>query len=160
MKQEHHYELELEWTGNKGQGTTSYRQYSRDHQIYVEGKSLLRGSADPNFLGNPDYYNPEELFLASIASCHMLWFLHLCAENGVIVSAYTDNPKGIMEEQGMDGGKFREVLLLPSVTVTDVSMLEKTKRLHEQAHSKCFIANSCNFPIRILDQAQLSSHKP
>lgn len=159
MKQQHHYQLHLEWIGNQGAGTTSYRAYSRDHRIVIEGKPILKGSADPNFLGNPEAHNPEELFLASIASCHMLWFLHLCAENKVNVVGYSDHPRGLMEENGMAGGRFVEVVLNPVVLVSDAAMLEKTKRLHEQAHSKCFIANSCNFPIRIKEKVQVNTRK-
>lgn len=151
MKQEHYYQLNLEWTGNQGEGTKAYHKYTRDHLIHVEGKPVLKGSADPHFQGNPAHHNPEELFLAAIASCHMLWFLHLCAENKVNVVGYSDQPRGHMEENGMDGGRFVEVVLNPKVLVSDAGMLEKTKRLHKQAHSKCFIANSCNFPIRISD---------
>jgi organic hydroperoxide reductase OsmC/OhrA len=145
---EHVYHTNLQWTGNTGKGTASYRGYERSHQITVEGKPSISCSSDPSFRGDKSKYNPEELFLASLSSCHMLWFLHVCAEAGVVVLEYTDSAKGIMQETEDGNGKFKEVILRPQVSVQEKWMMEKVDALHDKAHHFCFIANSCNFPVR------------
>ena len=145
---EHHYSLLVEWTGNLGAGTSSYRAYSRDHDISAEGKVSIAGSSDSAFRGDSSKYNPEELLLASLSSCHMLWFLHLCAERKIVVTAYNDQPKGIMMETADGSGRFREVCLQPLISLEDSTQETKLDVLHERAHSLCFIANSVSFPVR------------
>ena len=145
----HHYNIQLNWTGNEGQGTTNYQAYKRSHTIAATNKyGEILGSSDPSFKGDTTKYNPEELFLSSIASCHMLWYLHLCSVNNIIVTAYEDNPKGTMTEIKNGSGAFTEVTLFPKVTITDKSNIELAKQLHEEANNMCFIANSCNFKIK------------
>jgi organic hydroperoxide reductase OsmC/OhrA len=135
------------WTGNNGTGTESYKAYSRDHVVQVNGKPPILSSSDPSFRGDPEKYNPEELFLSSLSACHMLWFLHLCADAGVVVTEYTDEPVGKMESDSDGKGRFTSVELRPSVTVTEERMQKKLNSLHEQANASCFIANSCNVKI-------------
>jgi organic hydroperoxide reductase OsmC/OhrA len=147
MSKEHFYTLNIKWTGNKGAGTSDYRAYERDHTISAANKADILVSADPAFLGDASKYNPEELLLASLSSCHMLWFLHLCADKGVIVVEYTDKPHGIMIESPAGGGQFKEVTLNPVVIVTEKSMIALLDEIHEMARKKCFIANSVNFPV-------------
>lgn len=147
MAKQHHYKTTVNWTGNRGEGTSGYRNYDRNHTIEAGNKAIIPASSDPAFLGDPSRYNPEELLLASLSSCHMLWYLHLCSDNGVIVTAYADNAEGIMEENN-NGGKFTEVTLHPVVKVREASMIGKATELHEEANKKCFIANSCNFPVK------------
>jgi organic hydroperoxide reductase OsmC/OhrA len=148
LKKEHHYRLKVHWTGNKGSGTSNYKAYERSHLISAENKPDILATSDPAFRGDPSKYNPEELLLASLSSCHMLWFLHLCAENGVVVLSYSDNPEGTMIENENGSGKFAGVVLHPQVTVTEKEMIEKLDELHEKANQYCFIANSVNFPVR------------
>ncbi|TAH40646.1 MAG: OsmC family peroxiredoxin [Bacteroidetes bacterium] len=147
MGKEHRYKLNIIWTGNKGFGTESYRAYDRSHTISSPGKTDIAASADPAFLGDNTKYNPEEFLLAALSTCHMLWFLHLCADKGVIVDAYSDEPTGLMLEANTGGGQFKEVILNPKVVVADLSMLSILDELHDLAHKKCFIANSVNFPV-------------
>jgi organic hydroperoxide reductase OsmC/OhrA len=148
MPHEHRYRLQLNWCGNRGSGTSAYTAYSRAHEIRAEGKPVLLGSADPSFRGDADRYNPEELLLAALASCHMLWFLHLCADAGVIVLGYEDRPSGLMVVDASGGGRFHEVLLQPAVNLAAPRSGSDLARLHERAHALCFIANSVNFPVR------------
>ena len=82
MKQ-HAYQVEIIWTGNLGSGTSSYQSYSRDHDVLIKGKEVMHASSDVIFSGDGSKYNPEDLFLSSISSCHMLWYLHLCADAGI-----------------------------------------------------------------------------
>lgn len=148
MNKEHFYSLTIKWTGNKGQGTSGYLSYERSHSILIDGKQEILASSDPAFRGDKTKHNPEELLLASIASCHMLWFLHLCSDNGIIVMDYLDNPKGTMMEVQNGSGKFTEVTLNPEVTIKDESDLDKLTDLHRKANQLCFIANSVNFPVK------------
>ena len=151
MDKLHNYNLTTKWTGNNGTGTSSYRAYDRSHAISIENKVDIACSSDPSFRGDKAKHNPEELFVASISSCHMLWYLHLCAEAGVVVTDYADNATGIMAEAPNGSGQFVEVILNPTVTVTDTSMVEKANELHHKANEFCFIANSVNFIV---------SHRP
>ncbi|HTH82260.1 MAG TPA: OsmC family protein [Mucilaginibacter sp.] len=144
---DHHYKATVKWTGNLGTGTRSYRAFDRNHEISVEGKPTIPGSSDPSFRGDPARYNPEELLVISLSTCHMLWYLHLCSEARVVVVEYTDNATGTMIETADGGGHFSEVTLYPQVMVSDASMIDKANSLHRDAHKKCFIANSCNFPV-------------
>jgi organic hydroperoxide reductase OsmC/OhrA len=144
---EHRYVVALTWTGNLGSGTSGYRDYSRNYEIGADGKPVILGSADPAFRGDRSRWNPEELLVASLAACHKLWYLHLAAEAGIIVTAYADRAEGVMEV-GRDGaGKFTTVVLRPTVTVVAGSDIELARTLHKPAHEKCFIANSVNFPV-------------
>lgn len=144
---EHSYQTVLKWTGNKGKGTESYHGYDRAYEIEVDGKPAIFGSADPAFRGDKTKYNPEELLIASLSSCHLLWYLHLCADAGVIVLDYQDKAKGTIKETKDGSGKFTEVILHPEVTITAESSLEIATQLHHKAHQFCFIANSVNFPV-------------
>ena len=149
MIKQHQYSIKVEWTGNKGSGTFDYRSYSRNHTISHEGKSEpILASSDPNFRGEQEKYNPEELFVSSLSGCHMLWYLHLCAINDVIVLEYIDHPMGTMEEDVDGSGRFTEVVLRPVVVVSKKEMIPKANELHAKANKMCFIANSCNFEIK------------
>jgi len=145
----HNYKTVIQWTGNKGPGTSSYQSYSRNHIIKVAGKyDEIKASSDPSFRGDEQRFNPEELFLSSLSSCHMLWYLHLCSANNIVVTDYLDNATGSMEENENGSGKFTEVTLNPRVTVTDPNMIELAEKLHAEANKMCFIANSCNFEVQ------------
>ena len=147
MARTHAYAITITWTGNRGQGTASYRAYGRDHDLAAEGRPTLAASSDPAFRGEADRWNPELLLVAALSDCHLLSYLHLCAVNGVVVTAYRDEATGTMEQVG-DGGRFTEVVLHPVVTVADESMIERANALHHDAHASCFIAGSVNFPVR------------
>jgi organic hydroperoxide reductase OsmC/OhrA len=143
----HEFGIEVEWTGHTGTGTDSYRGYRRDHAIRGAGKPDISGSSSPAFRGDPARYNPEELLVASLSACHMLWYLHLCAVNGIVVVGYVDRASGTLAEDDGGGGRFTEVVLRPRVRLSrgDPAL---AGRLHDAAHEKCFIASSVNFPVR------------
>jgi organic hydroperoxide reductase OsmC/OhrA len=144
----HRYEIALAWTGNDGAGTRDYRSYRRDHEIAAPGKPALAGSSDPAFRGDRTRWNPEELLVASVSACHMLWFLHLASDAGIVVTGYRDAPVGTMAEDAGAAGRFVEIVLHPTVTVRGDVDTATVERLHHDAHKKCFIANSLNFPVR------------
>ena len=145
MPREHHYSVNVVWTGNTGNGTSGYQTYKRDHETKVPGKPPIPGSSDPKFRGDPARYNPEELLLAALSTCHMLWYLHLCADAGVVVVSYEDRAEGMMRETAEGGGRFINVTLQPRVKVT--GSIAQAEALHLRAHELCFIANSVNFPV-------------
>lgn len=147
MKGEHHYKSTVKWTGNQGSGTSGYQNYDRSHTISVHQKPDILGSSDPEFRGDQTKHNPEELFLAAISSCHMLWYLHFCAEAGIVVVDYEDKATGTIMEAAAGGGKFTEVVLNPLVTITEKSSVKEALSLHQKANQFCFIANSLNFPV-------------
>ncbi len=144
----HHYKSRTLWTGSQGQGTTSYEAYSRDFETHIHGKPKILGSSDPHFRGDATRLNPEDMMVSSVSSCHMLWYLHLCAVAGVVVVAYEDEAEGVMQETS-HGGHFTQVTLHPKVTITNDSPSDIAHKLHEDAHEMCFIANSVNFEIHL-----------
>jgi organic hydroperoxide reductase OsmC/OhrA len=148
MARLHSYAVTLTWTGNTGTGTSGYREYLRSHEISAAGKSTIDGSSDPAFRGDGTRWNPEELLVASLSTCHQLWYLHLCADAGIVIEAYVDEATGVMEEAGDGGGQFVEVILRPKVRLAPGSDQAKADALHHDAHAKCFIARSVNFPVK------------
>jgi organic hydroperoxide reductase OsmC/OhrA len=147
MAREHRYSVEIDWTGNRGTGTSSYKAYDRDHDVRALGKAPIAGSSDPAFRGDRTRWNPEELLVVSLSQCHMLWYLHLAAEAGIAVLSYRDVPEGIMVETPDGSGKFSSVVLKPQITIAAGGDAERALALHHTAHEKCFIANSVNFPV-------------
>ncbi|MFM8911438.1 MAG: OsmC family protein [Flammeovirgaceae bacterium] len=143
----HRYSTLMRWTGNLGAGTKDYKAYSRNYEISAPNKPILAGSSDPNFRGDATRYNPEEMLVAALSSCHMLWYLHLCAVNGVVVLEYVDEAAGNMVEHANGSGEFTEITLKPSVRIADASAKEKAIQLHDDAAQMCFIARSINFPV-------------
>jgi organic hydroperoxide reductase OsmC/OhrA len=149
MAKTHRYSVTVKWTGNTGTGTSDYRSYERRHEILADDrKPLIPGSSDPAFRGDPTRWNPEELLVASLSACHKLWYLHLCAEAGIVVVAYIDHAEGVMEELADGSGCFRCATLRPEVSVGPGSDLSKARTLHDTAHARFFIANSVNFPVQ------------
>ena len=144
---EHTYTVTVQWTGNRGSGTSGYRDYGRDHTIEAAGKPAIAGSSDPAFRGDRDRWNPEELLVASACACHKLWYLHLCADAGIAVLAYVDEAQGTMIDSAQEG-RFSEIVLRPRVTIRAGDNRSLAEQLHHAAHEKCYIANSVNFPIR------------
>ena len=144
---DHSYQIDLNWTGNNGEGTATYRGYSRNHEFSGPGKPVLPGSSDPTFCGDATRYNPEELLIAALSSCHLLTYLHLCAVNNIVVIAYTDHATGEMKESGNGGGRMTGVILRPGVTITAASNRDLAIKLHGEAYKLCFIARSVNFPV-------------
>ncbi|QFG67680.1 OsmC family protein [Ornithinimicrobium pratense] len=142
----HTYALDLTWSGNRGTGTSGYRDYSRDVLAHGPGRPELELSADKPFRGDPSRWNPELLLLAALSECHLLSFLHVAVTHGVTVTAYRDEPVGWLEQEGI-GGRFSRVLLRPHVTVASAVHVDLAPRLHEEAGSACFIASSMNFPV-------------
>lgn len=144
---EHHYRITTTWTGNRGEGTLSYRGYGREHEVSAKGPPLLLGTADPTFHGDKDRWNPEQLLLAALSQCHMLAYLHMAVKHGVVVTAYEDSAIGTMRLNPDGSGEFLSVTLKPRVTITDHLVKYTAQSIHREASASCFIARSVNFPV-------------
>jgi organic hydroperoxide reductase OsmC/OhrA len=145
----HHFAATVTWTGNQGTGTSTYRTYSRNHEISGDDKPvLIPGSSDPAFRGDKSRYSPEDLLVASVSACHMLWVLHLCAEAKITVVDYVDKASGTMTLNADGSGQLSEVVLRPRITVLESEREEDLRAVNEKAHRLCFIARSVNFPVR------------
>ncbi|MET4223147.1 OsmC family protein [Oerskovia enterophila] len=155
----HSYAATVRWTGAGQTGTTTYTAYSRDHEIDLAGRPTLPGSADPAFRGDPGRYSPEELFVASLSQCHMLWFLHLASAAGIVVREYSDEVTGTMRVESAGAGQFTDVTLHPHVVVDDGPQVtdEAVAEVHRRAHDHCFLARSVNFPV-LLEPVPLRTH--
>ncbi|HWD62664.1 MAG TPA: OsmC family protein [Humibacter sp.] len=147
MNVDHHYALTLEWTGNRGTGTSGYRDYGRDHIVRAEGNPPIEGSSDRAYFGDAERWNPEELLVAALSQCHLLSYLHVAQRHGIVVAAYSDSATGTMTTTADGGGHFTSVTLRPDVTVSDAAHIELAQSLHEEAARLCFIASSVNFPV-------------
>ena len=148
MARTHRYAVTVTWTGNTGTGTSSYRAYTRDHEISsAQPKPPIPGSSDPLYRGDKTRWNPEEMLIAAVSACHQLWYLHLCAVADIIVTAYVDHPEGVLDEEADGSGRFRRIVLRPEITLAPGCDAAKALALHHDAHAKCAIANSVNFPV-------------
>ncbi|QPZ37220.1 OsmC family protein [Paramicrobacterium chengjingii] len=149
MVSQHTYNVEIVWTGNRGTGTSGYRSYGRDLRIIGSGKPEIDGSADSTFHGDADRWNPEELFLTSLAQCHMLSYFHAAVKAGVVVMAYSDTPIGTLDVNTDGSGGFRQVTLRPRLTLAPGGDVDAAMRAHDAAHRMCFIANSVSIPVHV-----------
>lgn len=142
----HVYHARVVWTGDLGNGTRTYTDYARRHEISISGKPTLLGSADAMFRGDADRWNPEDSLLGSISACHMLWFLHLATDAGWVVRSYEDAAEAKMELNRDGSGQFSSATLRPSVEIAsgDKALSDD---LHHKAHAMCFIARSLNFEV-------------
>jgi organic hydroperoxide reductase OsmC/OhrA len=144
----HHYRIQTTWTGNLGTGTSAYRDYSRNHEISAANKgTVVQGSSDPLYRGDAARYNPEELLLAALASCHMLWVLHLSADAGIVITSYRDEAIGDMVEHPDGSGEFTHAVLRPRIVISDAARIEEAVALHDRAHHLCCLARSMAFPV-------------
>lgn len=144
---QHNYRVDLEWTGNRGNGTETYRSYGRDHILRAQGLPELLGTADPTFHGDRDRWNPEQLLLAALSQCHMLSYLHVAVTHGVVIEGYSDEASGSLRLNRDNSGEFTQAVLSPKVYLADESQRELADSLHEKANKVCFIARSVNFPV-------------
>jgi organic hydroperoxide reductase OsmC/OhrA len=145
----HGYRVRVAWTGNTGAGTADYAGYLRDTVTTAGAKAELAGSSDPAFRGDPERWNPEELLLASLSQCHLLWYLDLAARAGVVVVDYVDDPEASMVVNADGSGQFDRVVLRPVVKVANGAHRDRAVRVHERAHEMCFIARSVSFPVEV-----------
>jgi organic hydroperoxide reductase OsmC/OhrA len=149
----------IEWTGNRGEGTAHYRAYDRTWRVAVPGKPAIDCSNDPALGGDPARMNPEDLLLSALAGCHMLWFLHLAADAGIRILAYSDSPEGLGETAPDGAGRFIEARLHPCATVASGTDLHRAAALHGEVHRFCFIARSVAFPVRVTPRFRIAPER-
>ena len=147
MAFKHIFQVDLNWSSKQNPADSSKKFYSKSHQIKIEGKQVLNISAAKAFKGDPALYNPEDLLLGSLVSCHMMSYLYVCSQNGIEVISYSDNAEATLEVNPDGSGRFVEVRLNPNVTIVNKDKVELANELHFKANQLCFIANSCNFPV-------------
>ncbi|WP_029271463.1 OsmC family protein [Flavobacterium sp. KJJ] len=145
MNHQHIFKAQLNWTSKKEESASKF--YSKTHQIKIEGKPVLNVSAAKAFKGDPELYNPEDLLLSSLVSCHMMSYLYVCSQNGIEVLEYSDSAEATLEVSADGSGRFVEVKLYPKVKISNSDQIELALELHQKANQLCFIANSCNFPV-------------
>jgi organic hydroperoxide reductase OsmC/OhrA len=143
----HLFKAKLNWDSISKEATTDSKRYIKTHQIVIDGKEILNVSAAKAFKGDPSLYNPEDLLLSSVVSCHMMSYLYVCTQNGIDVVSYQDNAEGTLEVLENGSGRFIEIRLFPKVIIKQQEKIAEALRLHTKANELCFIANSCNFPI-------------
>lgn len=143
----HLFKAEAKWTSNQKQEDSTKRFYNKSHKIKIEGKPVLDVSAAKAFKGDPELYNPEDLLLSSLVSCHMMSYLYVCSQNEIEVLEYSDNAEATLEVFPDGSGRFTEVRLNPKVKISNPDKIELAIELHKKANQLCFIANSCNFPV-------------
>jgi len=143
----HDYTARIVWTGNRGQGTASYRGYDRTWNVETPGKPVINCSNDPLLGGDPTLHNPEDMLIAALSACHMLWFLHLASDAGIVVEGYEDNPLAVGESLPSGAGRFLSATLRPHITLAPGSDPEAADSIHSRIHEVCFIARSVSFPV-------------
>jgi organic hydroperoxide reductase OsmC/OhrA len=143
----HLFKAKLNWFSNEKVTDSTTRNYTKSHTIAIEGKEILNVSAAKAFKGDPQLYNPEDLLLSSVVSCHMMSYLYVCSQNGIEVLSYSDSAEATLEVLENGSGRFTEVRLYPKVTISQTEKINEALSLHAKANELCFIANSCNFPI-------------
>jgi organic hydroperoxide reductase OsmC/OhrA len=139
----HVFKAKLDWLFSKKESV----KYIKSHTISIDGKVVLHVSAAKAFKGDPDLYNPEDLLLSSVVSCHMMSYLYVCSQNGIDVVSYTDEAEATLEVLEDGSGRFTTIKLFPKVCISNKEKIEEALSLHKKANELCFIANSCNFPI-------------
>lgn len=147
MAKTHEYKARIVWTGNTGSGNEKFGGYTRDWQVETPGKPPIKCSNDPLLGGNSALHNPEDLLISALASCHMLWYLHLSHEAGVVVTQYSDTPVGIGEVSPNGAGRFTGAILRPEITLAEGADIAIADAIHGRIHEVCFIARSVNFPV-------------
>ncbi|WP_157271935.1 OsmC family protein [Azohydromonas aeria] len=129
-------------------------RYSRVHRIEFDGGAVLQASSSPHVVrmpfSDPAAVDPEEMFVASLSSCHMLWFLSIAAQRGFRVDEYRDAAEGVMEKNARGKLFMSVVTLRPEVTFSGESVPDEAafQEMHHAAHEECFIANSVVTEVR------------
>ena len=149
MSRQHDFTASIEWTGNRGTGTSGYRAYDRTWRVTTPGKPPIDCSNDPALGGDPGLHNPEDLLLSALSACHMLWFLHLASDAGITVTGYRDDPLGIGESEASGAGRFTAAVLRPTIALADPADAPRAEAIHGDIHKVCFIARSVAFPVRV-----------
>lgn len=143
----HLFKVALNWMKKDNISSSLSRIYTKSHHISIEGKPDLEVSAAKAFKGDPNLYNPEDLLLSSLTSCHMMSYLYCCMQYKIEVISYQDHSEATLQVNPDGSGKIVKVDLFPEIIISNSSQIELALSLHKKANELCFIANSCNFPV-------------
>lgn len=143
----HNYTARIQWTGNRGDGTRTYSGYDRTWNVETPGKPVIQCSNDPLLGGDPSLPNPEDMLIASLSACHMLWFLHLASKQRIVVTNYSDAPIAFGKTEPSGAGRFVSATLRPKITLENIANAERADQIHGEIHKYCFIARSVAFPV-------------
>jgi organic hydroperoxide reductase OsmC/OhrA len=148
----HAYTAAIVWQRHASEAFTDNR-YHREHVLRFDGGVEMAGSSSPSVVPLPysseAAVDPEEMFVASLASCHMLWFLSLAADAGLVVERYADNASGVMSKNAARKLWVSQVTLRPQVTLAAGHSTALLTKLHHRAHEECFIANSVRTEVLV-----------
>lgn len=144
------YVINLEW--KKTSEDFSYEKFNRNHSLSFSGNQTLKNSASPDYFGNADMANPEELLASALASCHMLTFLAVASKSGYTVEAYNCKSEAFMGKNAEGRMSVAEITLTPAIVFSGdkIPTDEQLKSLHDKAHKNCFIAQSLQTKVNIL----------
>ena len=144
---QHH--VALQWQRESSDFT--YQSYNRDHRWFFDGGVEVPVSASPGFLGNATCVDPEEAFIASLSSCHLLTFLAIAAKQRFVVDSYSDQPIGHLERDSDGRFSLTRVNLRPKIVFggKQIPSPDQLQQMHEMAHRQCFIANSVKSQVII-----------
>ena len=136
------YKVDLKWVSESDD--FSYKNYGRTHEWKFGGGITIKASAAPEYLGKPEFVNPEEAFVASLASCHLLTFLAIASYKKFSIKSYEDHAVGTVGKNKDNKLAVLKVILRPAVEFTGPLMPSEDdiKKMHEKAHVECFISNS------------------
>ncbi|MEZ5759164.1 MAG: OsmC family protein [Emcibacteraceae bacterium] len=146
------YEAVISWKRGSDEKYTD-QKYSREHKWEFEGGLSIPASPSHHIVplpySNPDFIDPEQAFVASLSSCHMLFFLDLCSREGFVVDDYTDHAVGTLERIGRNKMAMTKVILKPEAHYSGEKRPtpEDLDRIHHKSHELCFIANSVTTEI-------------
>lgn len=142
------FSIDLKWNRD---GEFAFEKFSRKHQLNFSGSQSLLNSAAPEYFGDEDTANPEELLASALASCHMLTFLAIACKSGYIIDNYSDHADAILDKN--EEGKFyiSEIFLHPSIAFSGekIPSKDQLKTMHDKAHRNCFVANSLKTKVHI-----------
>ncbi|MDW5291019.1 OsmC family protein [Formosa sp. PL04] len=141
FKIQNHWDLETALIEKQSGGSL------KTHQVFLEDGKTFEVSAAKAFKGDASKYNPEELLMAALSSCHFMSYIYVCEQAGIFILKYSDNVEGFLKLNDDGSGAFTKIILKPKVTIKTVELKELAEALHTKAGRLCFIANSCAFEI-------------
>ncbi|QDO92455.1 osmotically inducible protein OsmC [Formosa sediminum] len=141
------FKISNSWSLEHASKITSKGGSIKTHQVFLEKGKTLEVSAAKPFKGDPSKYNPEELLMAALSSCHFMSYLYVCEQAGITILEYSDTVEGILNLQANGSGAFAKISLNPQVKIENQDQIQLAESLHEKAGNLCFIANSCAFKI-------------
>ncbi|WP_066220794.1 OsmC family protein [Formosa haliotis] len=141
------FKIYNQWNSESAQDEKKAGGSLKTHQVFLEDGKHMEVSAAKPFKGDASKYNPEELLMAALSSCHFMSYKYVCDKAGILIKGYKDEVEGVLVLNADGSGAFTKITLKPTVILHDISQRDLAITLHDEASKLCFIANSCAFPI-------------